>query len=109
MFELALIICALMRGHVVAVRQRKNGIEYRFTLCHFGSDGTICQLNEAGQVCYYRNIQHVFYVLRYNMRRYSASYDAAIIDDVKQEQEFLTGREAAAVLIDPPYRVRIAA
>lgn len=99
MFELTLIVCALMRGHVVAVRQRKNGVEYRFSLCHFGTDGTICQLNDCGQICYYRNIFHVFSVLK---RKKSVSYDAAIIDDVKQEQEFLAGREAAAKLIDPP-------
>lgn len=107
MFEISLIISALMRGHVVAVRQRKNGAEYRFTFCHVGADGTICQLDDCGQICYYRNIHHVFYVLKYKLK--SVSYDAAIIDDVKQEQEFLAGREAAAVLIDPPHRVRIAA
>lgn len=106
MFELALIVCALMRNNVVAVRQRKNGAEYRFTLCHFGPDGTICQLNDCGQVCYYRNIDHVFSVLK---RKKSVSYDAAIIDDLREEQEFLAGREAAAQLIDPPHRVRVAA
>jgi len=100
MFELALIICALMRNNVVAVRQRKNGAEYRFTLCHFGSDGTICQLNDCGQVCYYRSMHHVFSVLKRKLK--SVAYDAAIIDDVKEEQEFLAGREAAAKLIDPP-------
>lgn len=104
MFELTLIVCALMRGHVVAVRQRKNGVEYRFSLCHFGTDGTICQLNDCGQICYYRNIFHVFSVLK---RKKSVSYDAAIIDDVKQEQEFLAGREAAAKLIDPPPFLKI--
>ena len=108
MFELTLIICALMRGHVVAVRQRKNGKEYRFTLCHFGPDGTICELNECGQICYYRNIYHVFAVLSRKLCT-NLSYDAAIIDDVKQEQEFLAGHEAAAKLIDPPHRVKIAA
>lgn len=106
MFEISLIICALMRGHVVAVRQRKNGTEYRFTLCHCGDDGTICQVNDHGQVCYYRNIDHVFSVLK---RKKSVSYDAAIIDDLREEQEFLAGREAAAVLIDPPACIRIAA
>lgn len=104
MFELTLIVCALMRGQVVAVRQRKNGVEYRFSLCHFGTDGTICQLNDCGQICYYRNIFHVFSVLK---RKKSVSYDAAIIDDVKQEQEFLAGREAAAKLIDPPPFLKI--
>lgn len=104
MFSISLIICALMRGHVVAVRQRKNGVEYRFSLCHFGTDGTICQLNDCGQICYYRNIFHVFSVLK---RKKSVSYDAAIIDDVKQEQEFLAGREAAAKLIDPPPFLKI--
>lgn len=106
MFTITLIICALMRGHVVAVRQRRNGIEYRFTLCHFGSDGTICQLNDCGQVCYYRNVYHVFSVLK---RKKSVSYDAAIIDDLREEQEFLAGREAAAVLIDPPSYIKLAA
>ena len=109
MFEISLIICALMRGHVVAVRQRKNGVEYRFTLCHFGSDGTICQLNDCGQICYYRNIHHVYYVLQYKSKRYNASYDAAIMPDPVAEGLFLAGQEAPAVRIDPPHRVRIAA
>lgn len=108
MFELALIICALMRNNVVAVRQRKNGVEYRFTLCHCGPDGTICQLNEAGQVCYYRNIHHVLLVLKHKLKR-SVSYDAAIMPDPVAEGLFLTGQEAPAVLIDPPHRIRIAA
>ena len=107
MFELTLIICALMRGHVVAVRQRKNGKEYRFTLCHFGPDGTICELNECGQVCYYRNICHAFYILKRKLK--SVSYDAAIMPDPVAEGLFLTGQEAPAVLIDPPHRVKIAA
>lgn len=109
MFELALIICALMRGQVVAVRQRKNGIEYRFSLCHFGPDGTICQLNDRGQVCYYRNVYHVFSVLVSKQKLKSVSYDAAIMPDPVAEGLFLAGQEAPAVLIDPPHRVRIAA
>lgn len=106
MFEVMLIVCALMRGHVVAVRQRHNGIEYRFTLCHFGSDGTICELNECGQVCYYRNVYHVFAILKHKK---DVSYDVAIMPDPTAEGLFLTGQEAPAVLIDPPHRVRIAA
>lgn len=106
MFEVMLIICALMRNNVVAVRQRKNGAEYRFTLCHLGSDGTICQLNDCGQVCYYRNIYHIFSVLKRKLK--SVSYDAAIIDDLREEQEFLSGREARAILIDPPVRIKAA-
>lgn len=107
MFEVMLIICALMRGQVVAVRQHKSGTEYRFTLCHFGSDGTICQLNDCGQVCYYRNIYHIFAVLKRKLK--SVSYDTAIMPDPVAEGLFLTGQEAPAVLIDPPYQVKIAA
>ena len=107
MFSVMLIVSALMRNNVVAVRQRKNGTEYRFTLCHFGADGTICQLNDCGHVCYYRNIYHVFAVLKRKLK--SVSYDAAIIDDLREEQEFLAGREAAAKLIDPPPFLKLAA
>lgn len=107
MFEVMLIICALMRNNVVAVRQRRDGVEYRFTLCHFGSDGTICQLNDCGQVCYYRNVYHVFCVLKRKLK--NASYDAGIMPDPVSEGLFLTGQEAPAILIDPPRRVRIAA
>ena len=106
MFAIMLIVSALMRNNVVAVRQRTNGAEYRFTLCHCGSDGTICQLNDCGQVCYYRNIYHVFFVLKRKLK--SVSYDAAIIDDLREEQEFLSGREAAAKLIDPPACIKVA-
>lgn len=107
MFEVMLIVCALMRGHVVAVRQRKNGVEYRFTLCHCGPDGTICQVNECGQVCYYRNVHHVCAILKRKLK--TVSYDAAIMPDPVAEGLFLAGQEAPAVLIDPPARIRIAA
>lgn len=107
MFEVMLIVCALMRGCTVAVRQRKNGVEYRFTLCHCGDDGTICQVNECGQVCYYHNVYHVCNILKRKLK--SVSYDAAIMPDPQSEGLFLTGQEAPATLIDPPHRTKIAA
>lgn len=108
MFEVMLIICALMRGHVVAVRQRTNGIERRFTLCHFGADGTICQLDECGHVFWHANMLQLWKHLR-QAESAGIRYDAAIIDDLREEQEFLAGREAAAVLIDPPSYIKLAA
>lgn len=107
MFEVILIVCALMRGHVVAVRQRTNGIERRLTLCHFGSDGTICRLDEDGHIFWYSNLWQLWQQLKQAESK-GICYDAAIIDDVKEEQEFLAGREAAAVLIDPPVRIKAA-
>lgn len=106
MFEVMLILCALMRGNVVAVREFSGrGPEFRYTVSRF-PDGTICKITYKCEVIYYSNL----YEFLKNLRRSDIrDRDAAIMPDPAAEGLFLTGQEAPAVLIDPPHRVRIAA
>lgn len=106
MFEMSLIICALMRGHVIAVREFSGRApEFRYTVSRF-PDGTICKISQNCEVNYYSNL----YEFLKNLRRSDIrDRDAAIMPDPVAEGLFLTGQEAPAILIDPPHRVRIAA
>ena len=93
------IIAALMHGHTVAIIT--NGTGFRFTYCRWPSTGEICRIDETGRVLWYSDLWALCRHLRQSESN-GIRYDAAIIDDVGQEQEFLAGYEAAAQLIDPP-------
>lgn len=106
MFSIMLIVCALMRGGVVAVREFSGKApEFRYTVCRL-LDGTICKITQNCEVIYYSNLSEFLRNLRRSAIR---DRDAAIMPDPVAEGLFLTGREAPAVLIDPPHRIRIAA
>ena len=106
MFSIALIICALMRGHVVAVREFSGKApEFRYTVCRL-LDGTICKITQNCEVIYYANLSEFLQDLRRSSIR---DRDAAIMPDPVSEGLFLTGQEAPAVLIDPPARIKLAA
>lgn len=105
MFTIMLIVCALMRNNVVAVREFSSGPELRYTVCRL-PDGTVCKITQNCEVKYYANLYEFLRELR---RSSIQDRDAAIMPDPVAEGLFLTGQEAPAVLIDPPHRVRIAA
>ena len=90
------ILTMLLRGHVVACITSRT--HHRFTVCRWRDTGEICQISETGRILWYANIWQYCRHLRQTADN-GIRYDAAIIDDVKQEQEFLAGREAAAVII----------
>ena len=100
------IIAALMSGHVVACIT--NGTKARFTVSRWRDTGEFCVIHENGRVFWYSNLLQFWKHMR-QAESNGIRYDAAIIDDVTQEQEFLTGREAAAKLIDPPSYIKLAA
>lgn len=104
MTNLISIIRAVMRGSVVGCIVVNRGD--RFTLARWQDVGSVIMIGERGTAI--RSFDNMADLARY-LRGSGASYDAAIIDDVKQEQEFLTGREAAAQLIDPPSFLKLAA
>ena len=93
------ILAAIIHGHTVAIIT--NGTGFRFTYCRWASTGEICRIDETGRVLWYGNLWQLCRHLR-QTESAGIRYDAAIIDDVGQEQEFLAGHEAAAQLIDPP-------
>ena len=93
------IIAALMHGHVVACITSMT--HARFTVSRWRDTGEICQISETGRILWYSNIWQYCKHLR-QTEAAGVRYDAAIIDNVQEEQEFLAGREAAAKLIDPP-------
>lgn len=98
------ILHALMRGHVVAVMSSGGA---RFTLARLPS-GHICRLSCGAGPLWYRNLADLARALQKG-HELGYHYDPAVIDDVKEEGEFLAGNEAAAVLIDPPPFLRLAA
>ena len=102
--SIACILCALMRNHVVAVISSGGA---RFTLARFPT-GHICRLNRAAGPLWYRNLSDLARALR-KARELGYYYDPAIIDDPREEGEFLVGNEAAAKLIDPPPFLKLAA
>lgn len=93
------IIAALLHGHVVACIT--NGTKARFTVSRWRDTGEFCVIHENGRVFWHSNLLQFWKHLR-QTEAAGVRYDAAIIDDLREEQEFLAGREAAAVLIDPP-------
>lgn len=90
------ILTVLLRGYVVACIT--SGTHHRFTVCRWADTGEICQISETGRITWYSNIWQYCKHLR-QTESAGVRYDAAIITDVIQEQEFLAGNEAAAVLI----------
>ena len=104
MVSIMCILSALMRGHVVAVMSSGGA---RFTLARFPT-GHICRLNRAAGPLWYSNIADLMKDLR-KRRDLGYWYDPAIIDDPREEGEFLVGNEAAAQLIDPPSFLKLAA
>lgn len=90
------ILTVLLRGYVVACIT--SGTHHRFTVCRWGDTGEICQINATCRIVWYSNIWQYCKHLR-QAESAGVRYDAAIVTDVKQEQEFLAGNEAAAVLI----------
>jgi hypothetical protein len=93
------IIAALMHGHTVACITNRTG--FRFTYCRWSDTGEICRIDETGHILWYCNIWALCKHLR-QAESNGIRFDAAIIDDLREEQEFLAGREAAAKLLDPP-------
>ena len=104
MTNLISILRAVMRGHVVGCIVVNAGA--RFTLARWQDVGCIIQVGARGTAI--RSFDNIADLARY-LRGSGVHYDAAIIDDLREEQEFLAGREAAAVLIDPPSYIKLAA
>ena len=104
MTNLISILRAVMRGHVVGCIVVNRGA--RFTLARWQDVGSVIMIGERGSAI--RSFDNRADLARY-MRGSGARYDAAIIDNVQEEQEFLAGREAAAKLIDPPPMIKLAA
>ena len=102
------ILHALMRGRVVGCIVYHNGrlTGARFTLARWQDVGSVIMIGERGTAI--RSFDNIADLARY-LCGSGNRYDVAVIDDVKQEQEFLAGREAAAVLIDPPPMIKLAA
>lgn len=102
------ILHALMRGRVVACIEYHHGrlTGARFTLARWQDVGSVIMIGERGSAI--RSFDNMADLARY-LRGSGVHYDAAIIDDLREEQEFLAGREAAAVLIDPPSYIKLAA
>lgn len=90
------ILTVLLKGYVVACIT--SGTHHRFTVCRWSDTGEICQIDATGRIIWYQNIWQYCRHLRQSESA-GVRYDAAIIASVEQEQEFLAGREAAAVLI----------
>ena len=111
MLTLFAIITALIRGHVVGCIVSRNGRlnGVRFTVTRIYT-GRVCVITnqESGFLVWYDNIADFYTKHKDQIRLLGCSVDAAIIDDVKQEQEFLAGREAAAKLLDPPVFLKAA-
>ena len=93
------ILAALLHGHVVACIT--SNTHHRFTVSRWRDTGEICQISETGRILWYSNIWQYCKHLR-QTESAGVRYDAAIIDNIQEEQEFLAGHEAAAQLIDPP-------
>ena len=93
------IIAALLHGHVVACIT--NGTKARFTVSRWRDTGEFCIIHENGRIFWHSNLLQFWKHMR-QAENNGIRFDAAIIDDVREEQEFLAGREAAAKLIDPP-------
>lgn len=102
--SIACILCALMRGHVVAVISSGGA---RFTLARLPS-GHVCRLSNGTGPLWYRNLSDLARTLQKG-RNLGYHYDPAVIDDPREEGEFLVGNEAAAQLIDPPPFLKLAA
>ena len=96
------ILHALMRGHVIACISNTGA---RFTLARWDA-GTITQIGERGTAI--RNFSNLATLARY-LRGSGARYDVAVMDDPREESRFLEGRDAAAVLIDPPPMIKLVA
>lgn len=105
MLTLFAIVTALMRDHVVGCvvyrNGRRNGVRFTVTRIY---TGRICVITnqDSGFLVWYDNIADFYRKHKDQIQFLGCSIDAAIIDDVTQEQEFLAGHEAAAKLIDPP-------
>lgn len=93
------ILAALMTGHTVACITSE--IHARFTVKRWTDTGEFCIIHETGRVLWYSNLLQFWKHLKLSESA-GIRYDAAIIDNIQEEQEFLAGREAAAKLIDPP-------
>lgn len=93
------IIAALLRGHVVACIT--NDTKARFTIARWRDTGEFCVVHETGRVFWHSNLLQFWKHMR-QAESNGIRFDAAIIDDLREEQEFLAGREAAAELIAPP-------
>ena len=99
------ILAALLHGHTVACITSE--MHARFTIKRWRDTGEFCVIHENGRVFWYSNLLQFWKHLRQSESA-GVRYDAAIIDDLREEQEFLSGREAAAKLIDPPVFLKAA-
>lgn len=104
MTHLISIIRAVMRGHVVACIIVNRGA--RFTLARWQDVGSVIMIGERGTAI--RSFDNIA-DLMCDMRARGEKWDAAIIDDPSEESRFLEGLDAAAVLIDPPSYIKLAA
>lgn len=101
------VLHALMRGRVVACIEYHNGrlTGARFTLARWDF-GMITQIGERGTAI--RHFANLATLARY-LRGSGSKYDVAVIDDPQEESRFLEGMDAAAVLVDPPSYIKLAA
>lgn len=93
------ILAALLHGHVVACIT--NGTKARFTVSRWRDTGEFCVIHESGRVFWYSNLLQFWKHMR-QAESNGIRYDAAIIDDLREESRFLEGKDAAAKLLDPP-------
>lgn len=95
------ILHALMRGRVVACIEYHNGrlTGARFTLARWQDVGSVIMIGDRGSAI--RSFDNIADLARY-LRGSGSRYDVAVIDDPQEESRFLEGKDAAAVLIDPP-------
>ena len=104
MTSLICILRAVMRGHVVGCIVVNNGA--RFTLARWQDVGSVIMIGKRGTAI--RSFDNIADLV-YDMRARGEKWDAAIIDDPREESRFLEGMDAAAVLIDPPSYIKLAA
>ena len=109
MFELTLIVCALMRGHVIAVIETDRVCceVSRYTITpHIFSRGAL--FVNFGSKCDITPRLAVLWNRLRNKQEAGIRFSAGIIDE-SQEESFIYGQDVRLTLIDPPHRVRIAA
>ena len=99
MTSIICILAALMHGHTVACITSE--MHARFTVKRWTDTGEFCVIHENGRIFWYSNLLQFWKHLKLSESA-GTRYDAAIIDDVGEESRFLEGKDAAAVLIDPP-------
>lgn len=108
MFEVMLIICALMRGRVVAVVETdRTGCEVsRYTITpHIFSRGAL--FVNFGSKCDITPKLHSFWNRLRNKQEAGIRFSAGIIQE-QDEESFIYGQDVNMTLIDPPACIKAA-